>query len=107
MNMYHARVLQFPCHPPMHGNARKEGIMARFISRRAPVSVSSLKRRPIGTVVRRHNNWEDVKFTRVTGGWLRVREDFTGLSPVIVTSATVARECNGAIGCTHSWAKVY
>ena len=80
--------------------------MARFVSRRAPVSVASLKRRPIGTVVRRHG-WEDVKFTRVTGGWLREREDFAGLSPVIVTSATVARECNGAIGCTHSWAKVY
>lgn len=29
MNMYHARVLQFPCHPPMHGNALKEGIMVK------------------------------------------------------------------------------
>ena len=82
--------------------------MSRFVSCRAPVSVSSLKRRPHGTVVRRHNgNWEDVKFTRVAGGWLREREDFTGLSPVVVTSADVARECNTAVGCTHSWAKVY
>ena len=25
MNMYHARVLQFPCHSPMHGNAQQGG----------------------------------------------------------------------------------
>ena len=82
--------------------------MARFISRHAPVSISSLKRRPIGTVIYRHHGyWEDVRFTRVTGGWLRERTDFTGLSPVIVNSAAVARECNGAIGCAHSWAEVY
>lgn len=29
MNMYHARVLQFPCYQPMHGNANKEGIMIK------------------------------------------------------------------------------
>lgn len=31
MNMYHARVLQFPCHSPMHGNALKEGAMVKGI----------------------------------------------------------------------------
>ena len=82
--------------------------MARFVSRHAPVSVGLLKRKPAGTVVRHHNgNWENVKFTRVAGGWLREREDFTGLSPVVVSSAAVARECNTAVGCAHSWAKVY
>ena len=82
--------------------------MAKFVSRRAPVSVRSLKRKPLGTVVRHHNgNWEDVKFTRVVGGWLRSREDFAGLSPVVVSSAATAAECNTAMGCAESWAKVY
>ena len=82
--------------------------MAKFVSRVNPVSARVLKRRSVGTVVRRHNgSWEDVKFTRVTGGWRRERTDFTGLSPAVVTSADVARECNMAFGCADSWAKVY
>lgn len=81
--------------------------MAKFISRRNPVSVASLKRRPLGAVVRRYSSEETVKFTRVTGGWLRSREDFSGLSPEVVSSAAVAAECNGAVGCASSWARVY
>ena len=82
--------------------------MARFVSRSNPVSVSSLKRRSVGAVVRHHNgHWEDVKFTRVHGGWLRQRTDFSGLSPEVVSSATVAAECNRSVGCKESWAKVY
>ena len=82
--------------------------MAKFISRKNPVSVRSLKRRALGTVVRHHNGaWEDVKFTRTRGGWLRERTDFTGLSPVVVSSAAVAAEANSAVGCKESWARVY
>ena len=82
--------------------------MARFVSSRNPVSVASLKRRELGAVVRHHNgNWEDVKFTRVHGGWLRSREDFNGLRPEVVSSSVVADECNRAVGCADSWAKVY
>ena len=81
--------------------------MAKFISSRNPISVRSLKRRSIGAVVRHHNMNEDVKFVRVHGGWLRERTDFTGLSPVVVSSAAVADECNHAFGCSDSWAKVY
>lgn len=81
--------------------------MAKYVSRRAPVSAVSLKRRSIGAVVRHHNIQEDVKFTRVHGGWLREREDFNGLRPEVVSSAAVADECNHAFGCADSWAKVY
>ena len=81
--------------------------MAKYVSSRNPVSVASLKRRSIGAVVRRHGGREDVKFVRVHGGWRREREDFTGLSPVMVSSAAVAAECNRAVGCRESWAKVY
>lgn len=81
--------------------------MAKFISRKNPVSVRSLKRRELGVVVVRHGGREDVRFERVHGGWLRERTDFAGLSPVVVSSADVARECNSAIGCAQSWAKVY
>ena len=82
--------------------------MARFVSRNNTISASSLKRRSIGSVIRHHNGrWEDVRFTRVTGGWLREREDFAGLSPEVVSSADVARECNRAVGCKDSWARVY
>ena len=81
--------------------------MAKFVSRRAPISTRSLKRRVVGAVVRRHSAWEDVKFTRVHGGWRRERTDFTGLRPELVTSAAVAAECNRAFGCKESWAKVY
>ena len=82
--------------------------MAKFVSQRNPVSVRALKRRPLGAVVRHHNgNWEDVRFVRVVGGWLREREDFSGLRPEVVTSAAVARECNRSVGCKESWARVY
>lgn len=82
--------------------------MARYISYRNPISTGALKRRSIGAVVRHHNgNWEDVRFTRVHGGWRREREDFVGLRPEIVSSVAVARECNSAVGCRDSWAKVY
>ena len=82
--------------------------MAKCISRRAPISARALKRRPCGAVIRHHNGaWENVKFTRVHGGWIREREDFTGLRPELVTSAAVAAECNRAFGCKESWAKVY
>ena len=81
--------------------------MAKFVSRFNPVSARALKRRASGAVVRHHSAWEDVKFTRTNGGWLREREDFSGLRPEVVTSADVARECNTAVGCAESWAKVY
>ena len=81
--------------------------MAKYVSRRNPVSVRSLKRRASGAVVRRHSAWEDVLFTRVAGGWRREREDFTGLRPVVFSSAAVAAECNTAMGCAESWARVY
>ena len=82
--------------------------MAKYISRRNPVSARSLKRRPVGAVVRHHNgNWEDVRFTRVHGGWRREREDVTSERPQVVTSAAVAAECNCAYGCADSWARVY
>ena len=80
--------------------------MAKFVSRRAPVSTRSLKRRPVGNVVVRHG-YEDVKFTRVVGGWLRSRTDVTSERTEVVSSADVARECNSAFGCADSWAKVY
>ena len=83
--------------------------MAKYISSRNPISAAFLKRRPLGSVIRHHNgNWEDTKFTRVSGGWLKEREDFVGIdSAVVVSSATVARECNRAIGCKESWARIY
>ena len=81
--------------------------MAKFVSHRNPVSVRSLKRRSIGTVVFHHSRWEDVRFTRVHGGWVRERTDFLGLRPEVVSSAAVAAECNSAVGCAESWAKVY
>ena len=80
--------------------------MAKFVSHRNPVSIASLKRKPLGSVVRRHG-YEDVLFIRVHGGWLRSREDFVGLRPEVVSSTAVADECNGAVGCSDSWAKVY
>ena len=82
--------------------------MAKFVSRVNPVSARSLKRKPAGSVVVHHNgNWEDVRFTRVNGGWRRERVDFTGLRPEVVSSSVVADECNHAFGCADSWAKVY
>ena len=81
--------------------------MAKFVSRSNPVSVRSLKRKSVGAVVRRHSAWEDTKFVRVVGGWKREREDFAGLRSEVVSSAAVADECNSAMGCAESWAKVY
>ena len=80
--------------------------MAKFVSRNNTISARSLKRRSVGAVVRRHG-YEDVKFTRVHGGWLREREDCVGFRPELVSSVAVARECNTAVGCKESWAKVY
>ena len=81
--------------------------MAKFVSHRNPVSIASLKRKSVGSVALLHGGREDVRFTRVTGGWRREREDFSGLRPEVVSSATVANECNRAVGCAESWAKVY
>ena len=81
--------------------------MARFVSRNNTVSARVLKRKTAGSVVVRHSRWEDVKFVRVTGGWLRSRTDVTSETPEVVSSVTVARECNTAVGCAESWAKVY
>ena len=81
--------------------------MAKFVSRNNTISARALKRRPVGAVVRRHSAWEDVKFVRVAGGWLRSREDVTSERPTVVSSVVVADEFNGAVGCESSWAKVY
>lgn len=82
--------------------------MARYVSRVNPVSVASLKRKSLGTVVVRHWTSGEVRFTRVNGGWLEERDDSVWVSPAeVVSSADVANECNRAIGCKESWAKVY
>ena len=81
--------------------------MAKFVSCNNQVSARYLKRKPLGTVVRHHCGREDVLFTRMAGGWLRSREDFPGLRPVVVSSAATAAECNCAYGCADSWARVY
>ena len=81
--------------------------MAKYISRANTISARSLKRKPNGTVVRHHSGYEDVKFTRVVGGWVRERTDFIGLRQEVVTSAAVAAECNRSVGCRESWARVY
>lgn len=77
--------------------------MARFVSRANPVSGAALKRRSHGTTVVHHYGREDVKFTRVRGGWERT----DSVNSVIVTSSAVATECNRAVGCKESWAMVY
>ena len=82
--------------------------MTRFISRRNPIKAAALKRKPVGTVAFHHNgNWEDVKFSRVPGGWRRERVDITDNRPEVVSSAYVANECNHAFGCKDSWAEIY
>ena len=81
--------------------------MARFVSSHNPVSAGNLKRKPAGNVVLFHGGREDVKFVRVEGGWLRSRVDVTSEKPTVVSSADVARECNNAMGCRESWARVY
>ena len=80
--------------------------MARFVSSRNPVSINALKRLEHGQVVFRHGGSEDVRFTRVAGGWKRERMDVNE-SPSVVSSSDVAKECNMAFGCRESWAKVY
>lgn len=82
--------------------------MAKYISRRNPISVSALKRKPVGAVVVRHWSSSEVRFTRVNGGWLAEREDSVWVSPAeVVSSTAVADECNRATGCRESWARVY
>ena len=81
--------------------------MARYVSREHPVSVGALKRRSIGTTVRHHVCRDDVKFTRVNGGWRREREDLIWDKPELVSSSAVAAECNNAYGCKDSWARIY
>ena len=81
--------------------------MAKYISRNNTVSTRALKRKATGTVVARHYGRVDIRFTRVNGGWCRERVDVTSENPTVVTSADVARECNSAVGCADSWAKVY
>ena len=81
--------------------------MARFVSSRNPISANTLKRKPIGAIVVRSSGYEDLKFTRVEGGWRRERTDVTSEKPTVVTSSEVANECNTAVGCRESWARVY
>ena len=81
--------------------------MARFVSSKNPVSSKALKRKPIGAVVTRHGGRETIKFTRITGGWLCERTDVTSEKPTVVSSSDVANECNTAVGCRESWARVY
>ena len=81
--------------------------MARFVSQKNPIAASALKRRPLGSVIIYHGGREDVHFTRIKGGWIRVRTDITSETPFVVSSAVVADECNKVIGCKESWAKVY
>ena len=80
--------------------------MAKFVSQKNPVSSSTLKRKAVGSVIIRHGGREEVKFTRMAGGWRRERTDVSE-SPSVVSSNTVADECNSAVGCESSWARIY
>ena len=80
--------------------------MAKFVSSRNPISSRTLKRKNAGSIVIRHGGRENVKFTRIKGGWRRQRMDVSE-TPTVVTSTTVANECNKAVGCRESWARVY
>ena len=80
--------------------------MAKFVSSRNPISAKALKRKAADSVVLRHGGREDVRFTRTHGGWLRERIDVSERTDV-VSSVAVAAECNSAVGCRESWAKVY
>ena len=80
--------------------------MTKFISQKNPVSINALKRKPAGSVVIRHGGREDVRFTRVAGGWKRERMDVSE-RPSVVSSQAVAKECNTAVGCRESWARTY
>ena len=81
--------------------------MTRFVSSSNPVSANTLKRKSAGSVVVRHGGREDVRFTRMSGGWKRERMDVTSEKATIVSSSDVAKECNTAVGCKESWARVY
>ena len=81
--------------------------MAKFVSSRNPISAKALKRKPIGSLSIIRSGYEDINFTRIKGGWIRVRTDITSETPFVVSSVEVARECNKVIGCRESWAKVY
>ena len=81
--------------------------MTRFVSSCNPISAGTLKRKPHGSVIIYHGGREDVHFTRIKGGWIRVRTDITSETPSVVSSDVVADECNTAMGCRESWAKVY
>lgn len=82
--------------------------MARYVSRVNPVKANALKRKPKGSVVVHHWTYGEARFTRVSGGWLAEREDSVWVKPAeVVSSASVADECNKAVGCKESWAKVY
>ena len=82
--------------------------MARYISRKNPITAASLKRRPLGSVVVHHWSRGEVRFTRTNGGWRVEREDAVWVWPSdIMSSADVADECNKAVGCKESWARVY
>lgn len=82
--------------------------MAKYISRRNPVSARFLKRRPLGSVVVHHWGKDERRFARCVGGWRVERKDSVWVwPPVIVSSADVARECNKAVGCKESWARVF
>lgn len=82
--------------------------MARYVSRVNPVSVASLKRKSLGTVVVHHWTYGEARFTRVHGGWLYELEDSVWVRPAeVISSADVANVCNRAIGCKESWARIY
>lgn len=81
--------------------------MAKYVSRKNPVSVAYLKRKQLGTVAMCRYGRVDVRFTRLNGGWMRERTDVTSERPDVVSSADVARECNSVVGCESSWAWVY
>lgn len=80
--------------------------MTRFVSQKNPVSINALKRKAAGSVVICHGGREDVRFTRVAGGYKRERTDVTSEDATIVSSAAVATECNRAVGCKSSWARI-
>ena len=81
--------------------------MAKFVSQKNHISTAALKRKTAGSVVVRHGGREDVRFTRVAGGWRRERMDVASEEATIVSSPAVANECNNAAGCKSSWARVY
>ncbi len=82
--------------------------MARYVSQKNPIASNTLKRKGIGSVIVHHWTYGEARFTRVNGGWLCEREDSVWVSPAeVVSSSSVANECNKAIGCKESWACIY